>query len=128
MWTYSQCNGIIYDPAMVFAGKGYAGAGSGKNNPDQQDVHNVGPIPQGLYDIEGPPFIHPTAGPNTLRLIAREGTETYGRAGFMMHGDTTPSGFASEGCIVQNPDVRLKVWASGDRLLNVVAFVPATTA
>jgi len=50
MWTYNQSDGtLLHDGAL--AGEGYSGFGEGKNNPTMQTLHDVGPIPQGTYDI-----------------------------------------------------------------------------
>jgi hypothetical protein len=48
-------------------------------------------------------------------------TNTFGRSGFLMHGDSTQSpGSASQGCIIMPRPVREQVWNSGDRDLKVV--------
>lgn len=52
-------------PAPV--GTGYSGNGSGVNNPSAQNQPNVGPIPQGSYDI-GQQFNSPNTGPGVLPL------------------------------------------------------------
>jgi hypothetical protein len=52
-WTYSQATGkLAHDDADVASG--YSGAAEGKNNPDAQEQHNVGPIPCGGYTINAP--------------------------------------------------------------------------
>ena len=48
-WTYSQTSGELDQDGNKVA-TGYSGAGIGKNNPVMQNVHNVGPIPQGDVD------------------------------------------------------------------------------
>ncbi len=46
VWKYSQSTGELLDPDGEQVGKKvYSVAGKGKNNPDMQDVPNVGPIP-----------------------------------------------------------------------------------
>jgi hypothetical protein len=48
-------------------------------------------------------------------------TKTYGRSGFLIHGDSIQHpGEASEGCIIMPPDARHRIWASGDDSLHVV--------
>lgn len=118
-WTYSQHNGRIYhDGSLV--GIGYAGKDDGKDNPAAQNLVGIGPIPRGTYTI-GAPFTHPHAGVYTLRLAPQSGTNTFGRSGFMMHGDSIEHpGHASDGCIIQNLMVRRQVWESGDHTLEVV--------
>jgi hypothetical protein len=124
-WTYSISDGTLTDPLGKVAGTGYSGNNEGYNNPDMADVPNVGPTPPGTYDI-GPPFTHPLAGPVTMRLSPHPGTEEFGRAGFMIHGDTAahaadprPDNSASEGCIVLPRQIRQTVATSAVRVLLV---------
>jgi len=94
-WTYSQKTGDLEQDGTHVA-TGYSGAGEGKNNPTLQNVHNVGPIPQGDWTITGPPVNTEDHGPFVLRLNPVSGTETFSRSGFLMHGDSkqTPEYFA----------------------------------
>lgn len=118
-WTYSQSTGRLTRNGVV-AGAGYSGEGAGRNNGSMQGSRGSGPIPQGTYTI-GAPFHHHHAGDYTMRLTPHLGTNTLGRDGFMMHGDSSRHpGHASEGCIIQNHAVRRQVWSSGDRTLQVV--------
>jgi len=120
MYTYSQSTGVLARNGAA-VGHGYSGHGAGRNNPAMQAAPNVGPIPQGQYKI-GPPFDTPPSahGPHVMRLIQAPGTDTFGRDGFLMHGDN-PQHDASEGCIIMPPDVRNAVSASGDTDLTVTA-------
>jgi hypothetical protein len=60
-----------------------------------------------------------------MRLLPREGTNTFGRSGFCFHGDNKEHpGCASEGCPIQAHDVRVKVWESGDRCFYVIPDKP----
>ncbi|MGH8782615.1 tlde1 domain-containing protein [Paraburkholderia sp.] len=117
-WTYSQNTGrLSHDGAL--AGIGYSGRDAGKNNSATQMQEGVGPIPRGTYKITAP-FTHPHTGIYSMRLIPQPGTQTFGRSGFLMHGDSVDHpGEASDGCIVQSLGVRHQVWASGDRTLVV---------
>lgn len=119
MWIYKQKTGeLSYEGRLECIG--YSGAGPGKNNPDMQSVRNVGPIPVGLYRV-GPPFDHPLRGPYALRLTPVQGTDTLGRSGFLMHGDSKlKPGTASKGCIIAPRKSREAVALSGDDLLKVV--------
>ncbi|HYA97988.1 MAG TPA: tlde1 domain-containing protein [Methylomirabilota bacterium] len=121
MWTYVQKSGaLLHDGELV--GSGYSGFGEGKNNPAMQAVHDVGPIPRGRWKIVGPPADTRTHGPCVLRLLPYPDTNTFGRCGFLMHGDSVESpGCASHGCIIMPRTVREQVWASGDREMDVVA-------
>lgn len=120
MWTYAQKSGqLLQDGQLV--GTGYSGFDNGKNNPAMQAVHDVGPIPQGEWTIVGPPANTPSHGPFVLTLQPADGTNTFGRAGFLMHGDSIDSpGTASHGCIIMPRTVREQVWNSGDTDLEVV--------
>lgn len=123
MWSFQQSTGMLaHDGGEV--GAGYSGHGSGVNNPAWQREPMVGPIPQGKYRI-GAPFAHPAAGPICMRLTALPGTNTFGRAGFMMHGDNRAMDHtASEGCIIAARGYRLQVAATvlgGDDVLEVIA-------
>jgi len=128
MWTYIQKTGeLSFNGAHVE--NGYSGADEGKNNPSLQAVHDVGPIPQGEWTITGPPFNSPDHGPFVLRLMPSNGTNTFGRAGFLMHGDSSEHpGCASKGCIIMPRTVREKVWTSGDTELRVFALQPTEDA
>lgn len=122
MWTYEQKTGRLISPEGEEVATGYAGHGDGVNNPDMQNVPDVGPIPCGLWSI-GAPMDSPKTGPFSMPLLPHEGTETFGRDGFFMHGDAVGHAgerIASEGCIVMPPGVREQVWESGDHVLRVV--------
>ena len=120
-WTYAQGTGKLQHDGTHVA-TGYSGAGPGKNNPQMESVPNVGPIPQGDWTIVGPPVNTEEHGPYILRLQPDERTETFGRSGFLMHGDSKESpGTASHGCVILPRPVREQVWESGDRDLQVIA-------
>lgn len=122
-WTYAQKTGELQQDEQHVA-TGYSGAGEGKNNPDMQSVRNVGPIPEGDWTIVGPPVNTPEHGPYVLQLIPNDGTETFGRSGFLMHGDSKSApGTASHGCVIMPRIVREQVWDSGDRDLQVMAEI-----
>ena len=122
MHTYVQSTGDIVLSTGVWLQGSYSGHGEGVNNPADQYMANVGPIPVGVYTMSGP-FTHPTAGPYTLRLTPMPATNTHGRDGFLMHGDTPSMDHtASHGCIVARRSYREMVDStSTDRLLRVVA-------
>ena len=127
-WTYAQRTGEFQQDGRHVA-RGYSGAGAGKNNPTMQQVPNVGPIPQGDWTIAGPPVNTHDHGPYVLALKPAPTTETYGRSGFLMHGDSIESpGCASHGCLIMPRPVRERVWNSGDRDLKVVVEMPAPSS
>ncbi len=115
-WAYSQTSGVIRHN-MIDVGSGYSGFGEGKNNPAMEAVPNVGPIPQGRYQI-GKAYKHPDLGPCTMNLTPVGGTTAFGRTLFRIHGDNLDHN-ASHGCIVLNRDIRLMIDASSDKELWV---------
>ena len=126
-WTYAQRSGELHQDGQHVA-TAYSGAGEGKNNPALQDVPNLGPIPRGNWTIVGPPVDTRDHGPCVLRLEPAAETETHGRRGFLIHGDSrTHPGTASQGCIILPRAIREQVWQSGDRELEVIAELPAQT-
>ena len=119
MHTYNRANGNWSCNGSLW-GAGYSGNGSGLNNPDASDLTDIGPIPPGIWSISSP-FTDPEKGPLVMRLTPSEETETYGRGGFLIHGDNPRMNFsASEGCIVLGHDLRQRIAFSEDAELEVV--------
>jgi hypothetical protein len=117
---YSQRSGMLTRDGTTIA-IGYSGHDDGKNNPTMQEVPNVGPIPVGRYDI-GDPRDSQKVGPYALPLEPVDGTNTFGRTAFMIHGDSiVHPGTASEGCIILLRDARHQIGESDDRRLVVTA-------
>jgi hypothetical protein len=120
MWTYAQETGALLHDGQSVA-TGYSGFDDGKNNPAMQAVPDVGPIPQGDWSVEGPPVNTAEHGPYVLTLAPAPSTNTFGRSGFLMHGDSVDApGTASKGCIIMPRTAREQVWNSGDTDLEVV--------
>lgn len=119
MWIYDSTTGALAW-GMAPAGEGYSGHGDGLNNPALQAVPDVGPIPRGLYKI-GSFFTDPEKGPIVACLIPLADTNTYGRSGFMLHGDNPAMNHsASLGCVILPHDVRQQIAVSGDTDLQVI--------
>ncbi len=82
---------------------GYAGHGSGINNPDMAAIKKVGPLPVGVYRI-GDPVDGTHLGPCAMPLKPDVANEMFGRGDFFIHADKlnaeTDPFQASEGCIV----------------------------
>jgi hypothetical protein len=119
VWTYNSANGnLSRDGSLV--GTGYSGNHAGLNNPAMDNVHDVGPIPKGSWII-GKFFDDPGGkGPIVAHLSPNADTTTFGRSGFMIHGDNREGNHtASEGCIILPHDVRAAIEASGDYELEV---------
>lgn len=117
MWSYSQSTGNLL-LGTVIVSKGYSGHGEGRNNPAMQNVHETGPIPQGLYQI-GPPVNLKKEGPFVLQIVPENKLMTFGRGEFLMHGDGVKTD-ASMGCIVMDRPTRERIWNSGDHRLTVI--------
>jgi len=120
MWSYQSANGnLSHDGTFVVAG--YSGIGDGLNNPDMENVHNVGPIPRGLWTMSSF-FDDPGGkGPIVCTLDPTADTNAFGRSGFMIHGDNASMNHtASNGCIILPHDVRQQISISGDTDLEVV--------
>jgi type VI secretion system (T6SS) effector TldE1-like protein len=123
-WTYSQTTGQMLDPNGNLVATGYSGLDvpgglQGKNNPDAENVPNVGPTPRGTYQI-GPAFDSNDHGPIVMHLVPEPGTDTLGRSGFLIHGDSVHApGTASHGCVIMPRPVREAIAASPDRELEV---------
>ena len=123
-WRYEQATGKMFDPTGVLVYTGYAGGNcgknpEGKNNPLMQDVKSIGPLPKGEYGL-GEVVLTSHLGPYAIPLIPSPENQMFGRGGFFIHGDTTPSGNASEGCIIMPKIIRLRIYGSDDRLVEVV--------
>lgn len=120
MWTYSQSTGEWRGVAGDLVAHGYSGCGDCKNRPDCQGVKNKGPIPRGRWQIIAE-FDSPSHGPFCLRLQPNDGTDTLGRDGFLIHGDSVKfPGEASQGCIILPRRIREYIWQSGDIDLEVI--------
>lgn len=121
MWVFESSTGRMFkDDSNMVRGIGWSGQGLGKNNPDMQNVPDVGPIPVGRYTI-GAPYHHPKLGPITMDLEPDTNNEMYGRSLFRIHGFGEDKEHASEGCIIQVPSVRQAIADSGDNQLEVVS-------
>jgi hypothetical protein len=121
-WLYQQSTGNLTSPDGNMVGQGYSGHGPGVNDPTQQNVSMVGPIPQGEWSI-GAFFDDPGGkGPIVSHLTPQPGTEVFGRSGFMIHGDNSEADHtASEGCIILARPLRTMISTSPDQDLVVVA-------
>src|SRR5687767_7547919 len=124
-WRYRQKHGALSrvdrDGTEVVVGHGYSGRNEGLNNPDMQDVPNVGPIPRGRWTI-GAPYDSERIGPFALPLLPDPDTETFGRSAFRIHGDRRlgPPKSASHGCVILSRDLRELIWDSSDTDFEVV--------
>jgi hypothetical protein len=118
-WTYSQSSGALWDRSGKLIAKGYSGYKDGKNNPKLEAVKNVGPIPRGTWIIYEK-YNSGNIGPEALKLQP-SGHNALGRTYFRIHGDSRKNfGNASKGCIIFPPDIRMLIWNSGVKILEVI--------
>ena len=119
MWYFFQKTGTIKHDGLV-EGWGYSGKDEGKNNPEMQEVPFKGVIPRGIWYF-GTPRDSVEHGPEAIPLTPDISTETFGRRGFMMHGDSIEHpGCASEGCICTSRNLRDLIVSSMDNELTVL--------
>lgn len=118
MWIYSQSTGSLSQD-KEFLGKGYSGHREGLNNPKLEMVHDLGPIPSGVWDI-GMFFDDTHLGPCVAALRPTT-QEVYGRGGFFIHGDNKSMNHsASDGCIILARYLRQAIKASSDNQIQVI--------
>lgn len=123
--TYEQSTGRLLSSAGSLVALCYSGFSNGKNNPDLQDKIGLGPIPAGWYTLSGPENVTKSGphGPYVLRLTPDSGNEMFGRAGFLIHGDSISSpGTASHGCIIplRGPMTASSIAATGRKLREAI--------
>lgn len=86
--------------------------GEGRLIPNMQEVHDIGPLPRGMYTI-GAPYDHPQLGPYTMNLTPDVGVKTFGRSAFRCHGmPKENSGSGSHGCICLPHSARIYIAAA----------------
>ena len=121
-WLYEQLTGNLYAPDGLLAGTGYSGQPPHTNIPADQSLEGLGPIPCGLWHaVEMIPDTE-KHGPYVIRLEPDPATDTLGRSGFLMHGDSIARpGYGSDGCIVEPRAVREAFWSDVDHDILVVA-------
>jgi len=121
MYIYTQSTGVLAHDGLSLL-TGYAGHGSGINNPSMQNLQDVGPLPQGHYSMTAL-IDSPHTGLATIILEPDPANRMSGRSGFRIHGDNAAADrTASNGCIIAGhaPD-RIAIWQSADHVLSVVA-------
>lgn len=117
-WTYHQRSGQLYRAGRLVA-TGYSGHGEGLNNPEQQHIAGVGPIPRGRWIIDGV-YNSAEVGPYALVVHPEVRATALGRSAFRIHGDNSKGNrSASRGCIILTRPIREKIWQSADRVLIV---------
>lgn len=117
-FEWEQATGLLRLGGLVL-GRGYSGSPFGRNNPAFERVANVGPIPRGLWSLEKPRDTK-EHGPFVIPLVPEEGTDTFGREGFLIHGDSIKAaGTASHGCIILSRALRERI-SKGPNKVKVI--------
>ena len=101
----------------------YSGHFYGVNYPKFQDLHDIGPIPEGYYNIGDAIQFHEKLGVYVIPLNPYGSNRMFGREGFYIHGDEikNPGKFnGSDGCIVMPLFCRKIVGNHTDKVLVVV--------
>lgn len=117
-WVYQQSTGQLTVDGSLIA-EGYAGMPPYRNDPAAEWKPNLGPLPQGTYNI-GQVQNSPKLGPVVMPLVPSPANVMFGRDGFWIHGDTADHN-ASCGCIVLDRDTRQLIADSSERTLVVIA-------
>ncbi|KAA8995629.1 DUF2778 domain-containing protein [Affinibrenneria salicis] len=100
--------------------QGYAAKGKGKYKPDVESIPDIGPLPRGKYTIIGHPFHHSHTGTYSMRLQPAPHNKMFGRAGFLIYGDSkNHPGEASDGGIILPLLIRQRIWLSENRSIEV---------
>ena len=120
--VYTVRTGNLYvedhDFCRALIGRGYCGWGQDRDNPNSERLVGKGPLPRGEWVI-GQASHHARLGPVTFALTPTEKTETFGRSGFYIHGDTASRNFsASTGCIILDRPQREAIRALGIKYLQ----------
>ena len=124
MWVFQNGTGKLFSPSQNLVEVGYAGGDKGLhkegiNSPAYQYTKDIGPLPIGWYTF-GPAVEGTHLGPLAIPLTPDPENDMRGRGGFYCHGDTTPSGRASEGCIIMSHSTRMSIAQNSDKRLQVV--------
>ena len=123
---YSQAAGTWTTEDGAIVARGWAGNDDnplvnptgikGKNRPEAQAIHSIGPLPRGLYSFGAWESFHDRLGPMVVALIPDHANTMFGRSGFFCHGasrDPELYGQESKGCTVVEHTGRMAI-----KLLN----------
>jgi len=124
MWQFEITTGKMHEPSGAVVDIGYAGGNQGRNpegvnNPADESLKDIGPLPEGTYTF-GEPVEHSKLGPFAIPLIPDPSNDMHGRGDFYCHGDTASLDHsASEGCIIMSRKTRDAMWSSDDHTIQV---------
>ncbi len=113
-FVFIRETGVFLFDGTVLCDTAYSGHGPGVNNPDLQDIRNVGPLPAGTYLIGPAKEPIDRLGPVALPLTPNPDNQMFGRDEFFIHGDNAQMNHtASDGCIILPRNIRDQIVASG---------------
>src|ERR1700683_3337668 len=119
-YSYQQSTGLLRWQD-VFVERGYSGFPPHVNDPEAQNLPDLGPIPVGWWEM-GEAILHPQLGPLAIPLTPQPETETFGRSGFYIHCDEigeVGKQLASHGCIILSHATRVTLNLGLYKLLEV---------
>ena len=125
---YEQATGKLSEDTGKVIGIGWAGHLQGRNNPEMQNVKDVGPLPKGKY-IVGDPEDSAKLGPLAFPLTPDPSNEMFGRSSFYIHGASLDHpALSSDGCMIQGrvarEYIRIKIGqALADSPLRVLQVI-----
>lgn len=100
LFVYHQSSGELIGADGKLLARGYSGQPPHTNVTEDEALHDRGPIPRGDWRV-GRAVDSAQLGPVAVHLEPMPSTQTFGREGFYVHGDSvTAPGFASHGCII----------------------------
>jgi hypothetical protein len=110
IYFYNQSTGQFYDEFGKLLVIGYSGYPPHKNDASAQRIHDQGPIPRGFWKCSALFPTHNKLGPVVIELTPSSFTDTFGRSGFFIHGESIAHpGFASHGCLILPRPVREQI-------------------
>lgn len=123
MWTFSQSTGQLHDSKGELVATGFSGHDLGFDNPAEEEMHDLGPLPRGLYRMAAWFDKHPVVGLCAIELAPDPKNQMFGRSGFFIHGASALNPKeSSHGCpVIGTCDTRRALWASPDHDFQVVA-------
>ena len=127
MYLFESSTGKLFGTDGSLIETGYAGGDKGLhkegiNNPNMQDVPDIGPLPEGIYTM-GTPVEGTHLGLLAIPLTPENTNTMFGRSGFYIHGDVIGApGTASDGCIVMSHATRVTLSKCPFQQIQVVAY------
>lgn len=121
MWQYAIGSHVLTQNSVLITNVVYSGYPPYLDDVSAIHIVGKGPLPPGDYTLLAA-FDSDLLGPLAIPLNPEPTNLMYNRGGFFAHGDSLlRPGMGSHGCLVMPHEIRVKMSASLDRLLRVVA-------